>query len=461
MKLISRTRLSPAELAEVEQARIRAEDERRRLARVAAQEQADADRAARRAAERERARAEKKARKAKAKARTRRHAALRRWADTARYVAPLLLVNLAAVGGQTAYAFTRTPAAWHPAARIAVALVYAATVESISLYVNWHAHDALLQSATGTAAEMRRRAYLIAGIVGAMNYSHFDGPNWTPTPFAVGSGMASLLSPWLWGLHTRRAQHVQLLRKDLLDETGAVFDRKRRRAFPIRTWKAERWSIEHNVRDPREAWAGYHAHRDAQRAARAGNPGSRLKAAWAALRGQLRAPAETVDESDPGIRECRKLERGIAAARVGLAPQMARIALAERALGVWPPAGAPLPAILPAIRPAVPVAGAADPARKVPAAPAPAGGPELPARAAAPVPATTRPKRATVAAKVGQKLRRRAPKQPTAGTDAERTRAAYDAYLAEHGRAPSDRKLAALAGVGKTYANEWKKQNAK
>ncbi|MEU4777450.1 hypothetical protein [Micromonospora sp. NPDC023633] len=454
MKLI-RPRLTAEEIA----AAARAEDEQRRLRAAFDRDQADANRAARRQQKREQARAERKQAKTKAKARARRRRKLAALATTARYVAPLLLVNLAAVGGQTAYAFTRTPASWTPVVRAAVALVYAATVESISLYVNWHAHDALLQGATGTAAEMRRRAYAIAAVVAAMNYSHFDDEGWRPTPFAVGSGMASLLSPWLWGLHTRRAQHVQLLRKDLVDETGAVFDRKRRRAFPIRTWKAARWSIEHNVRDPRTAWTGYHDHRAAKRAA-AGQSG-RLRAAWTALRG---APVGAIDEDDPGIQVARRLQREMAAARESIAPRMARIALTERALGVWPAAGSQVPAPLPAPRPQAARTGTSATARELPAEPAPAGTAELPARAPAAVPATARPKRASVAAKVGRRLTGRAapkpPAAPTAGTDAERTQAAYDAYVAEHGRAPSDRKLAALAGVGKTYANEWKKTRA-
>ncbi|SBT63908.1 hypothetical protein GA0070622_0876 [Micromonospora sediminicola] len=444
MKLISRApRLSPAELAEVEQTRIRTEDERRRLADAFAREQADADRADRRRAEREKAREVKKARKAKARARARRRATLHRWASTARYVAPLLLVNLAAVGGQTAYAFTRTPESWPVPARIAVALVYAATVESISLYVNWHAHDALLQGATGTAAEMRRRAYAIAAVVAVMNYSHFDGEHWAPTPFAVGSGMASLLSPWLWGLHTRRAQHVQLLRKDLLDETGAVFDRKRRRAFPIRTWKAERWSIEHNVRDPRQAWAGYHAERDAKRA-RA--PHGRARWAWAVLRGRAvanpvkPAPKLVLDESDPGVQVARRLRQQMQVAQEAIRPQLGRLAVVGHSLGLWP-AG-----------PAAPTTGTA-------AARAPT--------AVAATKPTTRT-RAVVArtdhaatTKTRQKSTTNAATKPaTTGAEADRTAAAYATFVADHGRPPSGTELAAMAGVSKSYANNWKRDNA-
>lgn len=48
----------------------------------------------------------------------------------------------------------------------------------------------------------------------------------------------------------------------------------------------------------------------------------------------------------------------------------------------------------------------------------------------------------------------------TAGTEADRTAAAYAALVAELGRPPSGSVLAAKAGVSKSYANNWKKQNA-
>lgn len=290
--------------------------------------------------------------------------------------------------------------------------------------MSWHAHDALMHRATGTAAEMRRRAYLIAAVVAAMNYSHFDGPNWTPTPFAVGSGMASLLSPWLWGLHTRRAQQLQLLRADLVDETGAVFDRKRRRAFPIRTWRAERWSIEHHVRDPRVAWDGYHAQRAARRATV--RPG-RWRAAWAVLRGRAAvvppAPAErapVLDETDPDVQECRKLTRSMQSARLTLSSGLARIGLADRTLGLWPTDGRPAsavasPAAAVASQPASPVATEPDPAPD-------------------------------------------APQPPTTDT-AARIAAAYDDLMRDSGRPPSGRQVAKRAGVSKTTANEWINQH--
>ncbi|MEU6387698.1 hypothetical protein ABZ847_29550, partial [Streptomyces bauhiniae] len=228
-------------------------------------------------------------RKAKAKARARRLRQIRRYAATARTVGPLLIVNSATVGGQLAYAYDQTPTGWHPVARGAVAVGVAVAAESVALYVGWHAHDALLQAAHTTATRLRRASYAIALVMAGVNYSHFAGEHLAPTALAVILGVLSSLSPWLWGLHTRRMQQVQLLAENLVDATGAIFDPARRRAFPIRSWMARRWSIDHNVREPRAAWDGYRAHRDAQRAAA---PIGRLRTAWRALRGTASTPAE-------------------------------------------------------------------------------------------------------------------------------------------------------------------------
>lgn len=176
---------------------------------------------------------------------------------TLRPVAPLLVVNTFAVLGQVFYGFDHySPAGWPIEARLAVAIGAAVGLESIAWYVSWHAHDALMLKATSTAARMRRASYLIAAGVAAINYLHFS-PDLVPTGAAVVFAGFSLSSPWLWGLHTRRAHRVQLLREGQADSTGAVFSAERWRAFPVRTWKARRWSIDHGVTDPRAAWVGY------------------------------------------------------------------------------------------------------------------------------------------------------------------------------------------------------------
>jgi hypothetical protein len=176
----------------------------------------------------------------------------------ARAVAPLLVVNALTVYGQLAYAMEHiAPAAWPLFARVALSIGFAVALESVSLYVQWHAHDALLLRSHSTARSLRRWSFLIAAAVGAMNYSHFAAKGMHPTAAAIAFGMLSLLSPWMWGLHSRRVARIQLLKERRVDDAGAEFSTARKRAFPIRSWKAYRHSIDYGITDPREAWDAY------------------------------------------------------------------------------------------------------------------------------------------------------------------------------------------------------------
>ena len=277
MSLFTRTRDPHAAAAEA-QARLE-------LARISAQfdrEQREAD-----AQERRRVQAERSAEREQRRV-ERRERQAEFWAK-ARTVAPLILINAGAAYAQALFAYEDVaPDHWNVASKVAFAIAFSAALESISIYVQWHAHDALMLKAYATAARLRRAAWTIAAVVGAINYSHFAGAALAPTAAAISFGLLSLLSPWLWGLHTRRAQHVQLLAEDAeaLDLAGAEFSMARRRAFPIRSWAARRWSIDHGVTHPQRAWDGYKAEREARRAV----VPNRLVVAWRILRGD--APAQ-------------------------------------------------------------------------------------------------------------------------------------------------------------------------
>lgn len=204
---------------------------------------------------------------------------------------PLLLVNAAAIYGQVAFFYEKVaPATWAVPGKVALALLIAAAIESVAVYVGWHAHDALLQKATATAARLRRASYLIAAFVGLINYWHFTtGYSLiAPTAASFAFGLLSLISPWLWGLHTRRAQHKQLTRDGAIDQTGATFSSERIRLFPYRSFMARRWSVDNYVTDPQAAWEGYNASVAERRTVR---PATRVRTAWLALTGQL--PATT------------------------------------------------------------------------------------------------------------------------------------------------------------------------
>lgn len=198
----------------------------------------------------------------------RKAAAAALWAGTRDY-SPLLIVNAAAVFGQFQWAMTDIAGDdWALGGKIALAALIAGGAESIAITVGWYAHDALLNKWTSTAARLRRGSYAIAAIIGGINYWHFAGEGLKPTPAAVLFAICSIMSPILWGLRSRRAHRLQLRDEGVVDCLGAVFSAERFRAFPIRTVKARRWSIEHNVTDPVAAWVGYNAERDARRTSR-------------------------------------------------------------------------------------------------------------------------------------------------------------------------------------------------
>jgi hypothetical protein len=189
---------------------------------------------------------------------------------TVQAVAPLLVVNALAVYGQLAYAYESiAPHAWPVLFRVLLAIGFATATESVALYVQWHAHDALLLKSHATARQLRRWSFLIAAVMGALNYSHFAPRLAHPTAAAIAFGLLSLLSPWMWGLHTRRAARVQLLKERRADEGGAEFSSERRRAFPVHTWRARRYSIWNNIPDPKDAWVGYVASIQPDKALRA------------------------------------------------------------------------------------------------------------------------------------------------------------------------------------------------
>lgn len=282
--------------------------QRRALAELEREDRAarDAMKAAARAAradEKRRQRAQEAedrrlARVARAERRAEQAASLAALGRRLRPVAPLLLVTGFAMYAQYAYGFDNYSSPTTPwLLRVLIALGAAVAVESIANYVQWHAHDALLLGATSTAARLRRASYVIAFGVAAVNYSHFSN-GWDPTPAAVVFALFSASQPWLWGLHTRRAQRIQLIREGHVDSSGATFSAERWRAFPWLTFQARRWSIDHGVDDPRAAWAGYKAERVAARAEQQAKKAAR-KAAKRATQANAREDKVLLDRPEP------------------------------------------------------------------------------------------------------------------------------------------------------------------
>jgi hypothetical protein len=131
-------------------------------------------------------------------------------------VTPLILVNAAAVYGQVQWATVNLT---HGS--IALAVVFALTVESIAVYLAYEAHAALL--AGDASFRLRAASYLAAGLVGVLNYSHFAGPGLHPTAAALAFGGLSSISPWLWSIRSRSLRRDQLRAAGLIDPRSAHF----------------------------------------------------------------------------------------------------------------------------------------------------------------------------------------------------------------------------------------------
>lgn len=123
---------------------------------------------------------------------------------------PVLLVNAVAFIGQ--YGYLRDHLPWIVPGTIMAAVA----LESIAVYLQWHAH--LAQLANDSALRLRLASYGLALVIAAMNYSHYAGPGWRPTVAAVTLGLMSAISPWLWAIHSRRVSRDELMKRKLIEE---------------------------------------------------------------------------------------------------------------------------------------------------------------------------------------------------------------------------------------------------
>jgi hypothetical protein len=163
---------------------------------------------------------------------------------------PIVAVNIVAFLGQLAYLSGHL--AWPLAGQILVA----ATLESVAVYLAWQAHLALI--ADDAAFRLRLAAYAVAAVIGVMNYSHFAGPGWRPAFTAVAFGMCSVLSPWLWSVHSRRVSRDALKDRGLIEPHAVRLGGTRWAWHPLDSFRVMRratWTGETDPVSAIAAWA--------------------------------------------------------------------------------------------------------------------------------------------------------------------------------------------------------------
>lgn len=159
-------------------------------------------------------------------------------------VVPLLLVNGFAMYGQAEWAREQLEVP------VVVAWLFAVALESIALFLAAEAHSALM---AGDAAVARRvGSYLVAGVVGWLNWTH-----WASDNVAAGAVFAafSVLSPWLWAVRSRSMRRAELRSAGLVDARLVRFAASRWALYPVRTFRVWRHAAWAGITDPAVALA--------------------------------------------------------------------------------------------------------------------------------------------------------------------------------------------------------------
>ena len=255
----------------------RAQDEMR-LARQAARDNRGAALRAARQARRE------TARQRGAAAHPRWHAFWHKAAPALGAGVPVIMVNATAFIGQ--FFFIRDHVPWVLPGQVLVAV----TFESVAVYLAWQAHQATM--ANDTSARIKLGAYLFAVVMGCMNYSHYAAPHLRPTFMAVGMFLMSSISPWLWGIYTRRASRDKLMELGLVEGHAVRLGTNRVFWHPWRAVSVMSQAAWDGEIDPKRAISAYDARRLARRATM-----DERRAAWRAGRTARQVPAPAVAQS--------------------------------------------------------------------------------------------------------------------------------------------------------------------
>jgi hypothetical protein len=170
----------------------------------------------------------------------------RTWHRNAALLVPLLLVNTAAVFGQSLWAHGNLRyGGW------TFAILFATAIESVGIYLAFEAHAALM--AGHSSGALRMGSYAVGALSGVLNYLHFAGPDHAPTPLAVTFAALSSISPWLWAIRSRSMNRARLFAAGLIDPRAVKFSRLRWVLFPVRTFTAFRGAVWSGEQSPIKA----------------------------------------------------------------------------------------------------------------------------------------------------------------------------------------------------------------
>lgn len=153
---------------------------------------------------------------------------------------PLILVNGIAVYAQTEFWQSHLP--WP----LFGAVIFAIALESIAVYLAYYAH--LAELSEDSALRLRVASYGFGAVIGFLNASHYLN-NGAITAAAIGVGIVSASSPWLWAIRTRRLSRDSLKTKGLIEDRAVKLGAMRwilwpKESFPV--FRNAIWTGENN-----------------------------------------------------------------------------------------------------------------------------------------------------------------------------------------------------------------------
>jgi hypothetical protein len=152
---------------------------------------------------------------------------------------PIACVNSCAMFGQ--FLFIHTHLTQWP---IEMQVLLSVSLEIIAVFLAAHAHMALV--AGDSSLRLRVSSYAMGAIVGSMSYAHWAGPHLRPTFAAVATGLLSVSSPWLWGVHSRKQSKDQLRTMGLVEGRGVKLGMARWFFWPTLSFKVVRHAAWYN-----------------------------------------------------------------------------------------------------------------------------------------------------------------------------------------------------------------------
>jgi hypothetical protein len=212
--------------------------------------------------------------------------------------APLVLVNLAAITGQVGWAYNHLEIGdTGSILRLIVAGLFGMTAESIALFLQFYANRALRNR--DSAASLYLSAFLVAGLVASLNYSHWSNPAdgeffGSPNATAISFALCSFISPWLWRIKDRAAHREELKNAGEIDARAVKLSMSRKIMHPLRSFMVIWYASWDGVTNPAEAVANYEKKRDEKKALKA-----EKKALKAAKKAAIKAQKSSKSDEEP------------------------------------------------------------------------------------------------------------------------------------------------------------------